>query len=75
MNIIFIFIIRLYKKFISPLLPPSCIYTPSCSSYAIEALNKHGTVQGLILSVKRVFRCHPWHKGGYDPVPEVKDNE
>jgi len=75
MRFVFIFIIRLYKKFISPFLPPSCIYTPSCSSYAEEALNKHGTAKGLILSVKRVFRCHPWHKGGYDPVPEVKDNE
>jgi len=75
MSVFFIFFIKVYKKVISPLLPPSCIYTPSCSSYAIDALKKHGTVQGLILSIKRVFRCHPWHKGGYDPVPEVKDNE
>lgn len=75
MSAVFIFFIRVYKKVISPLLPSSCIYTPSCSSYAIEALKKHGTVQGLILSIKRIFRCHPWHKGGYDPVPEVKDNE
>jgi putative membrane protein insertion efficiency factor len=67
--------VRVYRKIVSPLLPPSCIYTPTCSAYAEEALQKHGAVKGSVLAVKRIFRCHPWHTGGYDPVPEVKKDE
>jgi len=65
----FIFIIRLYKAFISPLLPPSCRFYPTCSEYAVEALGKHGITYGLYLSVRRILRCHPFCDGGYDPVP------
>jgi putative membrane protein insertion efficiency factor len=61
--------IRFYRAFISPLLPPSCRYTPTCSEYAMIALKKHGVLKGLWLSVKRIMRCHPWGGSGYDPVP------
>ncbi len=67
---LFIYLISLYQKYISPLKRnSSCIYTPTCSSYAIEALNKYGAVKGLYFAIRRVLRCHPFHKGGYDPVP------
>ncbi|MCD4707788.1 MAG: membrane protein insertion efficiency factor YidD [Candidatus Sabulitectum sp.] len=67
--------VRLYRRTVSPFLPPSCIYTPTCSAYAEEALKRHGAVKGLVFSVKRILRCHPWHSGGYDPVPEVEKDE
>jgi len=72
---IIIAIVRVYRKAVSPILPPSCIYTPTCSAYAEEALRKHGAVKGFVFAVKRILRCHPWHSGGYDPVPEVKKDE
>ena len=58
-----------YKVAISPLTPPSCRYTPSCSTYAVEAIRKHGPLRGLYLAVRRILRCHPWGGSGYDPVP------
>lgn len=61
--------IRGYQRLISPLLPPRCRFVPSCSSYAIEALERHGAAQGSWLAVKRICRCHPLNPGGYDPVP------
>jgi len=61
--------VRFYQKFISPLTPPSCRYTPTCSQYAIEALKKHGPIKGLWLTIRRLLRCHPWGGHGYDPVP------
>lgn len=61
--------IRFYRAFISPLTPPSCRFTPTCSQYAIEALRKHGPFRGLALSVWRILRCNPWGGSGYDPVP------
>lgn len=61
--------IRFYQKFISPLTPPSCRYTPTCSQYAVEALRKHGPLKGMYLAVRRILRCHPWGGHGYDPVP------
>ena len=62
--------IRFYQKYLSGLkVNTHCIYTPTCSQYAIEALQKYGAVKGLWLSVRRILRCHPWGKGGYDPVP------
>ncbi|HEX5675761.1 MAG TPA: membrane protein insertion efficiency factor YidD [Azonexus sp.] len=64
-----IWLLRIYKYAISPMLGRSCRFHPSCSEYAIEALERHGPVKGLILAVRRVGRCHPWHPGGYDPVP------
>jgi len=64
-----IWLVRLYQLAISPLLPPSCRFYPSCSCYALEALEKHGALKGGWLALRRVFRCHPWHPGGHDPVP------
>ena len=61
--------IRFYQKFLSALIISSCRFTPSCSSYAIEALEYHGFLKGLVLTVVRIFKCHPFHPGGYDPVP------
>lgn len=58
-----------YKNAISPMLPQSCRFTPSCSTYALEAIRKHGPIRGLWLAVKRILRCHPWGGSGYDPVP------
>ena len=63
-------LLRIYQKYISPLKrTPSCIYTPSCSEYAVQAIKKYGAWKGGFLAVKRILRCHPFHKGGYDPVP------
>lgn len=62
--------ILFYRKVISPLKPPTCRFYPSCSQYALEALDKHGPLRGSWLAVKRIFKCHPFHPGGYDPVPQ-----
>jgi putative membrane protein insertion efficiency factor len=64
-------LIRLYQLVLSPILPPSCRYLPSCSEYAIEALASHGVLAGLWLAARRIARCHPWGGSGYDPVPPV----
>ncbi len=70
MKSIMIFLINLYRKYLSPLKRrPTCIYTPTCSQYALEALSKYGFLKGSFLAVKRILRCHPFAKGGYDPVP------
>ena len=61
--------IRGYQKFISPGLPPSCRFTPSCSQYALEAVAKHGALKGSWLAARRLVRCHPFNPGGYDPIP------
>jgi len=61
--------IRFYQKYISPLKPATCRFTPSCSQYAIEAIRKHGPFKGLALAVWRILRCNPWGGSGYDPVP------
>ena len=61
--------IRLYQRLVSPLLPPACRFTPTCSQYAVEALRKHGPLRGLYLAVRRILRCHTWGGSGYDPVP------
>lgn len=58
-----------YKRFVSPLLPPACRFTPTCSEYARESVVRHGVLKGLLLAVKRLGRCHPFHPGGFDPVP------
>lgn len=62
-------LIRVYQLGISPLLGPSCRYQPSCSAYAVEAVLKYGALRGGVLALRRVTRCHPFHTGGYDPVP------
>lgn len=68
MKRILIIPIRFYKRFISPMMKPNCIYIPTCSQYAIDAIEKYGAVKGSFMAVKRILRCHPFHKGGYDPV-------
>ncbi len=67
-KLIFIFI-KFYQYCISPLTGTNCRYYPSCSAYALEAVEKHGCLKGIILAAKRVLRCHPFHAGGFDPVP------
>ena len=62
-------LVKFYRGFISPLLPPSCRYVPTCSEYALIAIEKYGAIKGGWLSLRRILRCHPWHEGGYDPVP------
>lgn len=61
--------IRLYQLLLSPVLPPACRFTPSCSSYTMQAIAEHGPLGGSWLGLKRICRCHPWNDGGYDPVP------
>lgn len=67
--------IRFYQGSISPMLPSSCRYVPTCSQYAIEAIQTHGAAKGLLLAAKRIARCHPWGGWGYDPVPPLKQGE
>ncbi|MBE6313070.1 MAG: membrane protein insertion efficiency factor YidD [Bacteroidales bacterium] len=69
LSYIFLALIGFYRRSISPMLPPSCRYTPTCSQYAQEAIRKYGPFKGLWLAVKRICRCHPWGGHGYDPVP------
>lgn len=69
LTLILLLPIYFYKGAISPLTPPSCRFTPSCSTYAVEALRRHGPIKGLYLAIRRILRCHPWGGSGYDPVP------
>ncbi|HEX22893.1 MAG TPA: membrane protein insertion efficiency factor YidD [Chromatiales bacterium] len=73
MRKLLILLIQVYRYLLSPLLGPHCRYHPSCSSYAQMALERHGVMRGGSMAVKRLCRCHPWHEGGFDPVPEKKD--
>ena len=66
---LFISIIRIYQRFISPLFPSSCKFSPTCSRYGIEAINKYGAFKGMAMTIKRILRCNPFSKGGYDPIP------
>ena len=66
-----VLLVRAYQRLISPMLPPACRFYPSCSSYAILALERHGALRGSLLALRRLGRCHPFHPGGLDPVPEV----
>ena len=61
-------LIRFYRKRISPLTPPACRFVPTCSEYALEAVEKYGALKGSLISIKRILKCHPFHKGGYDPL-------
>ena len=67
---LFLGLIIFYRKCISPLLPSSCIYYPTCSAYMFEAIQKHGVIKGIFLGTKRLLRCVPWREGGFDPVPD-----
>ncbi|MCR4427649.1 MAG: membrane protein insertion efficiency factor YidD [Firmicutes bacterium] len=70
MKLVILFMIQLYRTLLSPLkMGPSCRYQPTCSEYALEAVRKYGTARGLGLALRRLLRCHPFSKGGYDPVP------
>jgi uncharacterized protein len=62
--------LRAYQLLVSPLLPPACRFLPSCSDYAVEAIERHGALRGLALALGRLARCHPWGGSGYDPVPQ-----
>lgn len=62
--------IKFYQKAISPLTPPSCRFYPTCSHYGLEAIEKHGALKGTWLAIRRISKCHPFHEGGFDPVPE-----
>jgi putative membrane protein insertion efficiency factor len=75
MKKILISAIRLYRIIISPLLPMSCRFSPTCSEYSMEAIKKYGALTGLYLTVKRLLRCHPFHPGGYDPVRKSERSE
>ncbi len=66
-------LVRAYQLLISPVLPSRCIHTPSCSAYMIEAVETHGAIRGVWLGLKRLLRCHPFSRGGYDPVPKPTD--
>lgn len=62
-------LIRFYRKYLSPVRPPCCRFVPTCSEYAVQAITKYGALKGSWLALRRLLRCHPFHKGGYDPVP------
>lgn len=72
MKKLIIIIIKAYQVFISPLSPGKCRFIPTCSNYAIEAINRYGVIYGMYLSARRILRCNPFNPGGYDPVPEKK---
>lgn len=72
MKVLLIGLIKAYKILISPMLPPSCRFQPTCSEYAMEAIEKFGIIRGSGMAVMRILRCHPFHPGGYDPVPPKK---
>ena len=69
MKAVLLWMIRFYRKVISPARPPCCRFIPTCSAYALEAIEKYGALKGSYLAFRRVLRCNPFHKGGYDPVP------
>lgn len=71
MKTVLIGLIQGYRRFISPLFPPTCRFQPTCSQYALEAIDCFGVLKGSWLATKRILRCHPWHPGGYDPVPSL----
>ena len=68
MRRLFIGLIEIYRRFLSPMLPPTCRYEPSCSLYTVQAIEKYGALKGLFMGILRVLRCHPFARGGFDPV-------
>ena len=74
MKFLLIGLIRVYRLVISPLFPPSCRFQPTCSQYALDAVERFGSIRGSWMAIKRILRCHPFHPGGYDPVPHRHDH-
>ncbi|MRH42598.1 membrane protein insertion efficiency factor YidD [Aquibacillus halophilus] len=74
MKYIFIVLIKFYQKVISPIKPPTCRFHPTCSQYGLESFQRFGFFKGFFLTVKRIVKCHPFHPGGFDPVPNKKSN-
>jgi putative membrane protein insertion efficiency factor len=70
MQTLLVLLIRVYQRLVSPLIGPRCRFYPSCSQYAAEAIQKHGAIRGIALALARLMRCHPWHPGGVDHVPD-----
>lgn len=68
-------LIKFYRKYISPMTPPACRFHPTCSQYGLEAIETHGAMKGGYLTVKRILKCHPFHPGGFDPVPPKKEEK
>ncbi|HWC78190.1 MAG TPA: membrane protein insertion efficiency factor YidD [Blastocatellia bacterium] len=68
MKFLLIYLLKAYKLLISPLLPPACRFTPTCSEYAVEAIGEYGALRGSYMALRRLLKCHPFHPGGYDPV-------
>jgi uncharacterized protein len=75
MKTLLIWLIRGYRKVISPLYPPTCRFHPTCSQYAIEAVDRFGPIRGSWMAIRRILRCHPFHPGGYDPVPPLEGED
>jgi uncharacterized protein len=73
MKMLLLWLIRGYRLFISPLFAPTCRFHPTCSMYAIEAIERFGAIKGSFMAIKRILRCHPLHPGGYDPVPPLPE--
>ena len=71
MRTLILWLIKGYRRFVSPLFPPTCRFQPTCSQYALEAIATYGTIKGGWLAITRILRCHPFHPGGYDPVPSA----
>ena len=72
---IVVMLLRIYKAVLSPFLGQNCRFQPGCANYAMEAVERHGVIRGAWMAIKRIGRCHPWHDGGYDPVPECKSHQ
>lgn len=72
---LFVAIIRVYQAILSPVLPASCRFYPSCSDYAVESIERFGAIRGMIMAIRRISRCHPWNEGGFDPVPTRSERE
>jgi hypothetical protein len=75
MRTLLIFFIRAYRLILSPFIGQHCRFTPTCSAYSLEAIEQYGALRGSWLTIKRLSRCHPWHIGGWDPVPHSKNKE
>jgi putative membrane protein insertion efficiency factor len=72
-NLLFRYIIRLYRRYVSPVLPPTCRFVPTCSEYALEAFKKENAFRAAWMTIVRILKCHPFHPGGYDPVNSVRE--